>query len=87
MSFEKYKRETEIVSVEFERFTVNGLPTCMAWFGDNDHKRQCCSFLGTSNFGTVDRCLMTGERLHADYENFETLTTPRKNCPLWKDRK
>jgi hypothetical protein len=75
------KRCTEVVNISVERHTINGKPTCCAWYGGKRLKRRVCQFLGATHFGTRPVCMATGASIH----DGGLALVPADNCPVWKD--
>ena len=82
MSRSKYIRERIIIPITVDGFTINGEPTCMAWYGDEHQERMACRFLAASNFGTKFHCLYCNVRLYNLNNGF---LEPSGECPLWGD--
>lgn len=82
--FNKFKREkANSVSIEFERFTINEEPVCMAWYGLGSHDRMACYFLGVYHFGSKHTCLLTGEEI---YPAENDVLYPTEKCPMWRTK-
>ena len=79
----KFKRaQVKPATLEFQKFTINGKPTCMAWYGLGSHARMACQFIGTSHFGSKLHCLYTGNEIYPEEDGG---LVPVTGCPLWKD--
>ena len=81
MAYEDAKHEREKTQIEVDRFTMNGEPTCLSWYGCDKHKREMCQFLLARKFGTVYVCGLTGADIY-EHDKSPTIR-PLKDCPLW----
>jgi len=81
--WKKYDRKmADPISISFDRFTVDGVPTCMAWYGSGGHGRMACFFIGTSHFGSQMHCMCLSKRIWPDDNN---ILRPVDGCPLWPE--
>ena len=69
------REEVEPVTVEIRRFTVDGEPACMAWYGLGSHERMACQFVGSAHFGSKAICMITGEQVRDN--------RPIVGCIVW----
>jgi len=82
--FDKHERKSEKVVMEVERFTVDGKPVCIAWYGDEEHPRMGCRFLLARHFGTIYVCGVNGQDCDEYFEDGMTdFPKPVQGCPLW----
>lgn len=77
--FAKHSRSSAAVTIELQRYMVDGKPVCLSWSGRGSHERMCCQFLFTERFGTRDVCGYLGVYIHDN--------TPDEDCPLWRGAK
>ena len=78
------RREVSEVALSIRRFKVEGLPTCLSWYGSEDHPREVCRFYGTRQFGTQPVCLAMADNIHY-YDDVlgGYLCRPVEGCPVW----
>lgn len=80
------RKEEEPFLLECPRYTVDGKPSCCAWYGHHmPHLRMVCRFLMDVNYRykSMNVCGALGKELNTDDDNF---VEPHENCPLWKDK-
>ena len=82
--YKKHKRTKDKVTIEVERFYIDGIPVCCAWWCDEKHPRMMCRFYGARGMGFQPVCLMTGEDLH---ETSHVLNRVPDTCTLHKNQK
>lgn len=63
---DKHKRTSDKIEIEFDRYFIDGIPVCCAWWGDDKFPRMMCKFYGSRKFGCQPVCMMTGEDLHEE---------------------
>lgn len=63
-------------------FTDSGNKTCSF----DVTKGEYCRFLGSSNFGTVSKCMLTNEVVFPDGDNQLGYLIPSKSCPVWDNK-
>lgn len=73
------RQEAGTVSLEFQRYTVDGRQACSAWSGAGDHPAMRCFFASRVGFG--DLCRYTGRHIDQDLDGFPI---PVDGCPLWR---
>lgn len=79
--WKRHDRKTkDSVVLRFDRFTVDGKPACMAWYGNGGHDRMACFFLGASHFGSKHHCLYCDEEI---WPSESEMLEPVDKCPLW----
>jgi len=66
--YEKYKREKKVVQIEVEKFYIDSVQVCCAWWGDGYHDRMMCRFYGARNLGAQPVCLAMGEDLRERHD-------------------
>lgn len=79
----QWERTTEIVPIMVRKFAVQGLPTCLSWYGDDNHQREACQFLLTRHFGTIFVCAFSGADIQNYGDDENNLLQPPENCPIW----
>ena len=85
MAYKDHKRETEEINLKIARFTVDGRPACISWFGDENNEREMCRFYMTSGLGTRSVCGLTLKKLE-EYTDI-TILKPNSDCPIWEENK
>lgn len=86
MAYDDIKRDTKTQTINIKTYYVDGIHTCMSWYGSSEHAREACMFLGSMKFGTVNVCMFLESLLYEyDGGKYPTLLKPDCNCPLIND--
>ncbi len=79
-----HSRKKEKITIELERYMVDSYPTCLSFYGGDGIEPEICKLLMKEKYGTILVCGYSGDVL--DYYmvlNYDFLTIPSDNCPLW----